>query len=453
METTTLILGMIILIIVCIMFFILLKINKSVSPKSDITPELDRLSGRIAERLENESDKQNKLLASGINMLDTNIRNQLNSGNEASQLIAKGNRQVLETGLAAMSKSMEARLDKLTQTMTEGYRKQYESTNANFEKLRIDNYKQIDMIRENVNEKLDKTLNEQFNKNFKSVIEQMSNLQNSMGELKSLSGQVGSLERSLNGIKTKGIIGENQLSMLIEDILAPNQYDIQVPTVPGSREFVEIAIKIPNKDNNSFCYLPVDSKCHTEPYLNLVNARESADKELIASARKAFAVSIRNDAQSIKEKYVREPHTTPYAILFAPFESMYSEIVELDLVEELNRMHITVAGPYTFSAILSTIRNYWQMMAVENKSREIAETLANTKKAFEKYSEIADKLKKNLDQASKNLDDLRGTRTRAINRALKDIDAADDLLTADAALGIEASSFYDDDTSGIETLS
>lgn len=453
METTTLILGIIILIIICIIFFMLIKINKSLGMKSDITPELDRQTGRIAERISLISDNQNKLISSGINMLDSNIKNQLNSGNEASQLIAKGNRQVLETGLAAMSKSMEERLDKLTTAMTEGYRRQFESTNANFEKLRIDNYKQIDLIRENVNEKLDKTLNEQFNKNFKSVIEQMSNLQNSMGELKSLSGQVGSLERSLNGIKTKGIIGENQLSMLIEDILAPNQYDIQVPTIPGSREFVEIAIKIPNKDNNSFCYLPVDSKCHTEPYINLINARDSGDKELIAAARKNFAAGIKNDAAAIKEKYVREPHTTPYGILFVPFESMYSEIVELDLIEDLNRMHITVAGPYTFSAILSTIRNYWQMMAVENKSREIAETLANTKKAFEKYSEIADKLKKNLDQASKNLDDLRGTRTRAINRALKNIDASDDLLTANEALGIEDSGFDGDDPSGFETLS
>jgi len=403
---------------------------------------------KISRQIDANNDNQNKIISTGFNSIastlnktlehnNADIVNRLVANDEKNKEILNGNTHILISNLDIVQKTMESRLDTLTRTMTESYAKQQTDLNNSFLALRTENTRQLDLIRENVNEKLDKTLNEQFDKNFKGVIEQMSNLQVSMGELKSLSGQVGNLEKSLNGIKTRGIIGENQLSALISDILAPNQYEEQIPTIPGSRDFVEVALKIPRKENGEIIYLPIDSKCHIEPYLKLAEARNTGDKSLIESARKEFADEIIKDAKSIRNKYIKEPHTTPYGILFVPFESMYADIVELDLIELMNQLKITVAGPYTLSAILSTVRNYWQMMAVENKSREIQTTLANTKKAFEQYSDVAVKLRKNLDQAAKNLDELDGARTRAINRALRNIDATDDLLTAETNLGIK----------------
>lgn len=479
MDTFIFILDVVLIVLVIILLVLLIKIAKLVSGSGNskilqsydsIVREVRDSRGEIrsilseqrnenlnstarqfealSRQLDANNDNQNRMIANSFNTMNssvnkvlehnnTNIVNRLIANDEKNKEILNGNTHILVTNLNTLQKTMESRLDLLTRNLTESYAKQQTDLNNNFTALRTENTRQLDLIRENVNEKLDKTLNEQFDKNFKGVIEQMSNLQVSMGELKSLSGQVGNLEKSLNGIKTRGIMGENQLSLLISDILAPNQYEEQIATIPGSRDFVEIALRIPRKDNGEYSYLPIDSKCHVEPYLKLAEARNSGDKAAIDAARKEFADEIVKDAKSIRSKYIKEPYTTPYGILFVPFESMYSEIVELDLIEVMNQMQITVAGPYTLSAILSTVRNYWQMMAVENKSREIQATLANTKKAFEQYTDVAVKLRKNLDQASKNLDELDGVRTRAINKALRNVDASDDLLLAEANLGIK----------------
>ena len=232
----------------------------------------------------------------------------------------------------------------------------------------------------------------------------------------------------MNGVKTRGILGEVQLKQIIADVLTPQQYDVEVPTKPGSSEHVEIAIKMPTREGNGFFYLPIDSKCHLDRYETLLQAYDSGEKDLIARAKKEFGMAIREDAKSIAEKYISVPDTTPYAILFVPFEGMYSEIVNLDLLEELNQLHVTVAGPYTLMAILSTVTNYFQALAIEKKSHEIERTLGAVKKEFGKYEEALEKVKKSLEAATNNLDTLRTTRTNAVNRALKNITELDDDL-------------------------
>jgi DNA recombination protein RmuC len=332
----------------------------------------------------------------------------------------EGNNKLLTTSFETINKTLETRLNKMTETQ-----------DRNFNLLREENNKQIDKIRETVSEKLDKTLNEQFDKSFKGVLTQMTELQKTMGELKGISSQVGSLEKTLNGIKTRGISGEVQLKQIIADVLPPQHYDVEVATKPGSGDHVEIAIKLPDREGKSFYYLPIDSKCHLDRYEALLNAYDGGDTNLIRKAKKEFADAIRSDAKDIAEKYISVPNTTPYAILFVPFEGMYSEIVNLDLLDDLNPLHITVAGPYTLMAILSTITNYFQALAIEKKSHEIEVTLGKVKKEFKNYEDMLAKVQKNLETASDNLEKLQTTRTNAINKALKGITEMDEGLLPD----------------------
>lgn len=364
------------------------------------------------EELSNLSTRMNMQRFESMN---NSIVAVLKTDKERSTALLEGNSKLLASGLDTLNKSMETRLSKLTETFHE-----------DFTRMRTENNQQLEKMRETVNEKLDKTLNEQFEKSFKGVLTQMTELQKSMGELKGISNQVGSLEKTLNGVKTRGILGEVQLKQIIADVLTPQQYDIEVPTKPGSTEHVEIAIRMPLRDGDGFAYLPIDSKCHLDRYETLLQAYDSADKDAIARAKREFGVAIREDARAIAEKYISVPDTTAYAILFVPFEGMYSEIVNLNLLEELNQLHITVAGPYTLMAILSTVTNYFQALAIEKKSHEIERTLGSVKKEFGKYEEALEKVKKSLDAASNNLENLRTTRTNAVNRALRSITELDD---------------------------
>lgn len=336
---------------------------------------------------------------------------------ESNKAMLDNQSKLMTTNFETMNKTLENRLKTMTETQ-----------DRNFNLLREENNKQIDKIRETVSEKLDKTLNEQFEKSFKGVLTQMTELQKSMGELKGISTQVGSLEKTLNGVKTRGIMGEIQLKQIIADVLTPQQYDTEVATKPNSNDHVEIAIKLPEREGSGFFYLPVDSKCHLDCYETLLEAYDSGNKDAITKAKKAFSDAIKADARTIKEKYVSVPDTTPYAILFVPFEGMYSEIVNLNLLDELNQLQITIAGPYTLLAILSTVTNYYQALAIEKKSHEIEVTLGKVKTEFKKYDEALQKVKNSLESATNNLERLQTTRANAVNRALRSVVELDDGL-------------------------
>ena len=437
MDIAILIIGILILLVAVIICIFVLKMSKN--SKVDYT---DVISSTVENRISSmeqaltnvENDQQertrkhneemnNMVIKFNKNEFDTmnnSINATLKADKENNKELLEGNTKILTSGLETMNKTLETRLSKMT-----------ESQERSFNLLREENNKQIDKIRETVSEKLDKTLNEQFDKSFKGVINQMTELQKSMGELKGISTQVGSLEKTLNGVKTRGIMGEIQLKQIIADVLTPQQYETEVPTKPGSSDHVEIAIKLPEREGNGFFYLPIDSKCHLDCYETLLDAYESGDKDAIKKAKKAFTDAIKDDAKKIAEKYISVPDTTPYAILFVPFEGMYSEIVNLNLLDELNQLHITIAGPYTLMAILSTVTNYFQALAIEKKSHEIEATLGKVKKEFKNYEEMLDKVKKNLETASDNLEKLQTTRTNAINKALRGITELDEGLLPD----------------------
>lgn len=394
---------------------------------SSMEENLTRVENDQQETTRKHNDQlneySNKLNAQRIDAMNAGIVAVLKTDKERNTALLEGNQKLLSSGLENLNKSMETRLTKLTETIT-----------GDFTKMRLENNQQIEKIRETVNEKLDKTLNEQFEKSFKGVLTQMTELQKTMGELKGISNQVGSLEKTLNGVKTRGIVGEVQLKQIIADVLTPQQYDVEVPTKRGSDDHVEIAIRMPIRDGNGFVYLPIDSKCHLDRYETLLQAYDSGDRDAISRAKKEFAAALREDARAIANKYISVPDTTPYAILFVPFEGMYSEIVNLNLIDELIHLNITVAGPYTLMAILSTVTNYFQALAIEQKSQEIERTLGQVKREFRKYEDALNKVRKSLVAATNNLDALQTTRTNAMNRALRGITEMEQgLLPEDAS--------------------
>ena len=450
MDIAVLILSIVVLAMVLIMAFLVLRTyagvhilaSRQTEDPSRVTDSLSKvIDQRISSMEENltrvEKDQQERTrqhnediskLSSQVQVeklesMNNRIMGALKQDKEGNKEMLEGNSKILSTGLESLNKTMETRLTELTKTL-----------NEDFTKMRTENNTQIEKIRETVNEKLDKTLNEQFEKSFKGVLTQMTELQKTMGELKGISTQVGSLEKTLNGVKTRGIMGEVQLKQIIADVFTPQQYDVEVPTKPGSTEHVEIAVKIPTREGSGFFYLPIDSKCHLDRYETLLQAYDSGDKDEIARAKKEFGAAIRQDAKNIAEKYISTPYTTPYAILFVPFEGMYSEIVSLNLLEELMQLNVTVAGPYTLMAILSTVTNYFQALAIEKKSHEIEQTLGAVKKEFGKYEEALNKVRKSLEAATNNLGQLQGARTNAMNRALRSITEMDQGLLPDEPL-------------------
>lgn len=399
-------------------------INKSLEMRANNETESFKL---LREENTKQIDNLRELNKKEFEIINTTLTAAMKEDRENNKAMFDGNTKILTTNFETINKTIETRLNKLTETQ-----------DRNFNLLREENNKQIDKIRETVSEKLDKTLNEQFDKSFKGVLTQMNELQKTMGELKGISSQVGSLEKTLNGIKTRGISGEVQLKQIIADVLPPQHYDVEVATKPDSNDHVEIAIKLPDREGKAFYYLPIDSKCHLDRYESLLNAYDSGDTNDVKKAKKEFADAIRSDAKDIAEKYISVPNTTPYAILFVPFEGMYSEIVNLDLLDDLNPLHITVAGPYTLMAILSTVTNYFQALAIEKKSHEIEVTLGKVKKEFNAYEDLLGRARKNLDIASGQLEELSGKRTRAVNRALRGITELDEgLLPAETDDGIE----------------
>lgn len=405
--------ALLLLIILCV------AILKSVK-RSGSRAGQENISGDIIGRIDEDFDDYSRLSEEKFKRYSASIDAMSRSMINTLQLSSNNN---------------ETKLDILTRTL-----------NDNFKALRSENAAQIDKIRDSVNERLDKTINAQFEKSFKSVIEQMSKLQTTMGELKGISTQVGSLEKTLNGIKTRGIIGEAQLRQIIMDSLTPEQYDIEVATVPGSSEHVEVAVKLPSREGpgqDSFFYLPIDSKCHIDRYEALLDAYDSGNKDMILKARRDFSETLKKDAYNIADKYVRPPFTAPYGILFVPFEGMYSEIVNLNLLDYFNGLHITIAGPYTLMAILSTVSNYWQAFAIEKKTNEIELTLSRVKSEFSKFDAQIVSIKKNIDSAGRKLDNLQTTRTNAILRALKDVTSLE--IEEQSGTDYDSDEFFDED--------
>ncbi len=304
--------------------------------------------------------------------------------------------------------------------------------------IRDDNNRSLEQIRSTVDDKLQKTLNDRINDSFRLVNEQLDSVSKGLGEMRGMAQSVGDLRKVLSNVKTRGIVGEVQLAAILKEVLSPEQYETNVATVPDSLNRVEFAVRIPGK-GDEFAYLPIDAKFPAEAYGHLEDAKDAGDDVAIRAAWKELETRLKNEAKDIHEKYVAPPATTPFAVLFLPFEGLYAEVVNrTGLVERIQReWHVSVAGPSTMAALLNALQMGFQTVAIQKRADEIQKVLAAVKAELPKYRMELEKAQRQLNTASKTIDGLVGRRTRAMERTLSSVTATASLGEADELLGIE----------------
>lgn len=284
----------------------------------------------------------------------------------------------------------------------------------------------LESIRVTVEEKLEKTLSERLGQSFETVGKQLIEVQKGLGEMQTLAQDVGGLKKVLSNVKMRGGIGEVQLAMLLEQVLAPEQYDANVKTKQGSADLVEFAIKLPGRDDgNSVVWLPIDAKFPKDVYEQLQTAHDTGDIAQIDIAQKNLETTIKKMAKDIHDKYIDPPNTTDFGIMFLPFEGIYAEVVrKASLLEDLQRNYkIIVTGPTTLAAILNSLQMGFKTLAIQKRSSEVWKVLGAVKTEFEKFGGLMQKAQSNIQTGLNQLDDAIGTRTRAIQRTLKGVEA------------------------------
>lgn len=287
--------------------------------------------------------------------------------------------------------------------------------------IQEDNNKQLEKMRVTVDEKLQKTLEDKMNKSFSLVNDRLEQVYKGLGEMQNLAVGVGDLKKVLSNVKTRGILGEIQLSSILMEILSPEQYDENVATKKGSRNVVEFAVKLPAEDDG-FIYLPIDSKFPGDSYSAYRDAVESGDKEKTEQALKILLNTIKSEAKDIHDKYIDPPYTTEFAVMFLPFEGLYSEVVNRGMVEVLQRDYkVNIAGPSTMAALLNSLQMGFKTLAVQKRSAEVWKILGSVKTEFDKFNDVLVATQQRLNQANTELDKLVGVRTRQIRRKLKSV--------------------------------
>lgn len=361
--------------------------------------------------LKNNFDLLTELQRSLGQNQDVRIAELSNSLTESQRAL----RQTLFDTLNSMNERMNASSQN-TERRLENIRG---SISDSITKMTAENEKKLEEIRVTVDEKLQKSLEDRLQRSFAAVSEQLERVYAGLGEMKSVASDVGDLKKVLSNVKTKGILGEYQLGAILEQVLSPEQYDVNVITVKGSNDRVEYAIKLPGDGDGSFIYLPIDAKFPSEVYQHLVEARERGNLAEIEEAGKALEKRVRADANYIKQKYVMPPYTTDFGILFLPFEGLYAEVVQRGLVEILQReSKIMIAGPTTMAALLNSLQMGFRTLAIKKHTSEVWNALSAVKSEFEKFGTVLRKTQERLDQARSELENLVGTRTRKIQLRL-----------------------------------
>lgn len=327
-------------------------------------------------------------------------------------------------------------LDRSFQSMLELQKERFAQLDRQQLNLVNSTEKRLDQMRETVEEKLQKTLNERLSHSFETVGNQLKAVQEGLGEMKTIAQDVGGLKKVLSQVKQRGILGEIQLSMLLESILAPEQYAAEVKTKRTGNERVEFAIKLPGKgDGQAEVWLPIDAKFPGEVFATLQTGYELGDSGLIDEAGKQLEATLRKMARDIRDKYLDPPHTTDFALLFLPFEGLYAEVVRRSaLLEQLQREYkVVITGPSTLAALLNSLQMGFRTLALQKRSAEVWSVLSGVKAEFEKFGGLLEKAHKNLNTAGNAIEELMGTRTRAIQRQLRDVERLPELNEGDDA--------------------
>lgn len=365
---------------------------------------------RLEQTIRNEQSALRQELTSSTQMSVKNLGDMIASSQNAYAISQSKSLAQLEERLKTFSLTNEQQLDNIRHSV---------ENRLNY--IQEDNNKKLEEMRKTVDERLQQSIEEKMNRSFSLVNERLEQVYKGLGEMQSLAVGVGDLKKVLSNVKTRGILGEIQLSAILSEILSPEQYEENVATKKGSKNVVEFAVKLPS-DDDKFIYLPIDSKFPGDTYAALRDAIDEGDKIKIDLAAKALITRIKSEAKDIHDKYIDPPYTTEFAIMFLPFEGLYSEAVNRGLVEILQRDYkVNIAGPSTMAALLNSLQMGFKTLAVQKRSAEVWEILGAVKQEFDKFGDVLEATQQRLDQANKELDKLVGVRTRQIQRKLKDV--------------------------------
>jgi DNA recombination protein RmuC len=346
----------------------------------------------------------------------------------------------------AAREAQDAALHRFGTAQAEQLRALTDANDKRLAQIQTDNAAKLDQMRATVDEKLSATLEQRLGESFKQVAERLEQVHKGLGEMQTLARDVGSLNRTLTSVKSRGVFGEVQLGALLADVLTSEQYGTNVATVPGSNERVEYAVRLPGRGDAAGdggpMWLPIDAKFPREDYERLLDAQERADRSGVESAARAIEQRFKLEARSIREKYIAEPHTTDFAILFVPTEGLYAEVLRRPgLSDALQREHkVVIAGPTTLLAILNSLRMGFRTLALERRSAEVWQTLGAVKTEFGKFGGVLERTKKKLAEASSTIEEAE-KRTRVMSRRLSDVEALP-VHDAQGMLGLDTS---DDD--------
>ena len=384
------------------------EISRSISDLEKVIRDESRYN---RENDENRSRKDREELASTLNHFRTEHRETLKN-------ITTQTNSAIQAFQKSFAESMEL-FNRLQ-------REKFGELSLRQQELLQNTEKKLEEMRATVDEKLQKTLHERIGQSFELVSKQLENVQKGLGEMQTLAQDVGGLKRVLSNVKIRGTIGEVQLSMLLEQILAPDQYDTNVKTKPGSDKLVEFAVKLPGRaEGDESVYLPIDAKFPKDVYEQLLDAYESGDLQRVETTSRILEQTIRGMAKDIRDKYLAPPHTTDFGIMFLPFESIYGEVTRrAALLEQLQQeYHVIVTGPTTLAAILNSLQMGFRTLAIQKRSSEVWRILGGVKAEFEKFGGLLEKAQKNLQTANNQLEEVMGKRTRAIQRQLRSVEA------------------------------
>ncbi|MDD2898887.1 MAG: DNA recombination protein RmuC [Desulfuromonadaceae bacterium] len=365
--------------------------------------------GRSREESHAGSRRTREEISGSVTLLGDSVSKRMSeiAGLQKNQL------ELFAAQLKELTASNEGRLDTLR-----------ESVDARLRLIQEDNARKLEQMRATVDEKLHDTLEKRLSESFKLVSERLELVQRGLGEMQTLANGVGDLKKVLTNVKTRGTFGEIQLGSLLEQILAPGQYESNVETRGGSGQRVEFALKLPGRDGTSdgMVWLPLDAKFPQEDYLRLVDALEIADVPAAVEARKQLDRSVREMAKTIRDKYLDPPHTTDFGVMFLPTEGLYAEVLRMPgLFEALQREYkVMIAGPTTLAALLNSLQMGFRTLAIEKRSAEVWTLLGAVRTEFSKFGIILDKTRKKLVEAGNHIDQA-ATRTRVIERKLRDV--------------------------------
>ena len=412
-------------------------------PEAGVSPELLQSNERLERELRDELGRSasgtrqelmqglaqfQQLLTQGLQGSNQSLAAQALAAREAQDAAAQRSALAQTEAMQRLSDVMREQLQALSKTNEQRLAELRLTVEQRLTSIQQDNEKKLEQMRATVDEKLHATLEQRLGESFKQVAERLEQVHKGLGEMQNLARDVGSLNRVLTNVKTRGVFGEVQLAGLLEQVFTPEQYAANVATLPGSAERVEFAIKLPGqRDDGQPLWLPIDAKFPREDYERLLDAQERGDPVAAEASAKAIESRLRLEARTIREKYIGPPHTTDFAILFVPTEGLYAEALRRPgLVEGLQReFKVMLCGPTTLLATLTSLQMGFRTLALEKRSAEVWEVLGAVKTEFGKFGDVLAKAKKKLEEAGNTLDAAE-VRTRAMTRKLKGVEALPD---------------------------